>query len=103
MTFFKKKRVTDSDEDIRRLEMKVNVLLGISAVQGVALTLWIVSSLLVPSTPTILILLLAAGAAAYYFRNRLPSISASLFRFFVRRMSGDQNVQNAKTGERNIR
>ena len=103
MTFFKKKSVTSSDEDIQRLEMKVNVLLGISAVQGVALTLWIVSSLLVPSMSTVFIVLLAIAAAAYVFRNRLPSLSANVFRFFVRRMSGDQNAQGAKTGERNIR
>ena len=103
MTFFKKKRVTDSDEDIRRLEMKVNVLLGISAVQGVALTLWILSSLLVPSTGTILILLLAVGAAGYFFRDRIPSISANLFRFFVRRMAGAHETQGTKSGERNIK
>jgi len=86
MGFFRKITVTNSETRFQRLEMKVNVLLAICAVQALLLGLLLFTQfaeMLFPSTSTLLIIVAILGAAGYFFRARLPSLFSSVFRYLT--------------------
>ncbi len=99
MTYlFKLFAVTDSEnDDIDRLELKINFLILISAIQAIVLTFWILGTMLLPSSGTIVIALLALGGFLFLFRKRIPGWSATIFRMIVNRVSGDQNQSGDST------
>ena len=101
MTFlFKLFAVNDSEnDDIERLELKINFLILISAIQAIILTFWILGTMLLPSSGTVVIALLAFGGFLFLFRKRLPSWSANIFRMIVKRFSGTQD----QSGDTNIK
>jgi len=100
MTYlFKMFAVTDSENDIERLELKVNFLILISAIQALVLTFWILSVMLLPSSGTVVIALLALGGFLFLFRKSIPSWSGNIFRMIVKRFSGDKD----KSGDTNIK
>ena len=98
--FFKLLAVTDSEnDDIERLELKINFLILISAIQAIVLTFWILGTMLLPSSGTIVIALLALGGFLFLFRKRIPAWSGSIFRMIVRRFSGEKEP----SGDTNIK
>lgn len=98
--FFKLLAVTDSEnDDIERLELKINFLILISAIQAIVLTFWILGTMLLPSSGTIVIALLALGGFLFLFRKRIPAWSGSIFRMIVRRFSGEKE----QSGDTNIK
>jgi hypothetical protein len=97
---FKLFAVTDSEnDDIERLELKINLLILISAIQAIVLTFWILGSMLLPSSGTIVIGLLAVGGFLYFFRKRIPSWSGSIFRTIAKRFNNEEE----QSGDANIR
>lgn len=101
MTYlFKLFAVKDSEnDDIERLELKINFLILISAIQAIVLAFWILGTMLLPSSGTIVIALLAAGGFLFLFRKRIPAWSGSIFRMIVNRFSGEKE----KSGDANIK
>ena len=98
--FFKLLAVTDSEnDDIERLELKINFLILIFAIQAIVLTFWILGTMLLPSSGTIVIALLALGGFLFLFRKRIPAWSGSIFRMIVRRFSGEKE----QSGDTNIK
>ena len=85
MTFFKKLLVTDPEIQFQRLEMKVNALMAICVVQTLMLAFLLFAQMFVPSTFTIFVVLAISGAAIYLFRQQLPSVFGSVFRFITQR------------------
>ena len=97
---FKLFTVTDSEnDDIERLELKINFLILISAIQAIVLTFWMLGTMLLPSSGTIVIALLAVGGFIFLFRKRIPAWSGSIFRMMVSRFSGEKD----KSGDTNIK
>jgi hypothetical protein len=108
MTFLLKLfAVTDSEnDDIDRLELKINFLILISAIQAIVLTFWILGTMLLPSSGTIVIALLAVGGFLFLFRKRIPAWSGGIFRMIVNRLSGEKNQSrdaSIKSGDANIK
>ena len=98
--FFKLLAVTDSEnDDIERLELKINFLILISTIQAIVLTFWILGTMLLPSSGTIVIALLALGGFLFLFRKRIPAWSGSIFRMIVSRFSGEKD----QSGDTNIK
>ncbi len=91
--FFKLFAVTDSENDIERLELKVNLLILISVIQAVVLTLWFLGTMLVPSSGKVVTGVLALAGFLFLFRKRIPAWSAAALRMVVQRFTGD-NDQN---------
>ena len=85
MTFFKKFLVTDPEIQFQRLEMKVNALMAICVVQTLMLAFLLFAKMFIPSTFTVLVILVIAGVAIYLFRQQLPSVFGSVFRFVTNR------------------
>ena len=82
MGFFRRATVTDPETQIQRLEMKVNALIAICAVQVLMVAFLLVTQfaeLLLPSGFTLLVIVVLLGVAAYVFRNRLPAIFGAVF------------------------
>lgn len=109
MTYlFKLFAVKDSEnDDIERLELKINFLILISAIQALVLTFWIFTSML-PSTGTIVIGLLAIGGFLFLFRKHIPTWFVSAFRMVVDRVSGEKDQSGdtsirSKSGDANIK
>ncbi len=103
---FKLFAVTDSEnDDIERLELKINFLILISAIQALVLTFWILTSML-PSTGTIVIGLLALGGFLFLFRKHIPAWSVGVFRMIFRLASGEKDQggdASIKSGDANIK
>ena len=103
---FKLFAVTDSEnDDIERLELKINFLILISAIQALVLTFWILTSML-PSTGTIVIGLLALGGFLFLFRKHIPAWAVGVFRMIVNRASGEKDQDgdaSMKSGDANIK
>ena len=85
MTYFKKFLVTDPEIQFQRLEMKVNALMAICVVQTLMLACLMFAEIFVPSTFTIFVIIAMAGAAIYLFRQQIPSVVGSVFRFVTSR------------------
>lgn len=108
MTYlFKFFAVADSEnDDIERLELKINFLILISAIQAIVLTFWILGTMLLPSSGTIVIAVLAVGGFLFLFRKRIPTWAGIIFRMIVKRFSGDKNQSGGnviKSGDANIK
>lgn len=77
------------DPQIKRLERKINLLIGVAVVQSGIITLLIMTlaaQQLMPSMPTMILMLLALAALAYVFRNQIPGWFGSLSRMFFAQM-----------------
>ena len=85
MTFFKKFLVQDPEIKFQRLEMKINALMAICVVQTLMLACLMFAEMFVPSTFTMFVILIATGVALYLFRQQLPSVIGSVFRFVTNR------------------
>lgn len=107
MTYlFKLFAVKDSEnDDIERLELKINFLILISAIQALVLTFWILASML-PSTGTIVIGLMTIGGFLFLFRKHIPASAISVFRMIANRVSGEKDLSgdtSIKSGDANIK
>lgn len=81
--------MTDPEIQFQRLEMKVNALMAVCVVQTLMVAVLLFAEMFIPSTFTALVLVAIAGVGVYLFRQQLPSVLGSLFRFMARRGETD--------------
>ena len=90
MNFFSKRDESENgsanqtDERLRGLEVKVNVLITLVLVQ-ICVSLYLAVQTLFPSWTTIIILLLLVGSIGWIFRKQLPSWAGLLTRKLLRK------------------
>lgn len=79
----------------RRIERKLNLLLGIAAIQLVVM-LFIVVKLFLPSTFTLVLILIFLAVFLFVFRNQIPSWFGSASRYLFSQLVSAQKSDSMK-------
>jgi len=84
---------------LARLEKRINLLVGITIVQAIILTIFIVCLVVrqfMPSTLSLILMLIALAGFLYFFRARVPGWIGNFSRFVFAQMFAAQKSDSMK-------